>query len=175
VTPTANASPQTKLLLRSPAWLAAILITAAIAGFHVYFFLHAGGFWRDEVNLINVAGRHSLAGIASDSFPVLMPLLVKTWCAIGLGQTDVSLRLLGIIMGLGGVAALWLSSWTARRVPPLTSLALFGLNSTVISYGDSIRAYGLGSLTIALMAAATWWFLKKPPGNAQSWLQCWPR
>jgi hypothetical protein len=45
--------------LRQPGWIAAILITLLIVGFHFYFLLHVGGFWRDEVNLINVAGRHS--------------------------------------------------------------------------------------------------------------------
>jgi hypothetical protein len=161
-----SAAPLQKNFLRQPGWLAAILFTALIAGFHFYFLLHAGGFWRDEVNLINVAGSRSLAGIAADSFPVLMPLLVKIWCATGLGQSDVSLRFLGSVIGLGSVAALWLASWIARRAPPLISLALFGLNSTVISFGDSLRAYGLGSLMIALMAAAAWWFLKK---------SSWPR
>jgi hypothetical protein len=151
----------TRNFLRQPSWVAAILITLIIVGFHFYFLLHVGGFWRDEVNLINVAGRHSIGKIAADSFPVLMPLLVKIWCSIGLNHDEVYLRLLGIFIGLGSVAALWLAAWTARRAPPLVSLALFGLNSTVITFGDSIRAYGLGSLMVALTAAAAWMFLKK--------------
>lgn len=141
--------------------LTAILLTLLIAGFHFYFLLHAGGFWRDEVNLLNVANHHSLAEMTRDSFPVLMPLLVKTACALGLESDDIYLRLLGTVIGLGSVAALWLAAWTARRSPPLASLALFGLNSTVISFGDSLRPYGLGSLLIALTLAAAWWFLKK--------------
>jgi hypothetical protein len=148
-------------LLRQPGWVAAILITLIIVGFHFYFLLHAGGFWRDEVSLINVAGHHSIGEMAKDSFPVLMPLLVKLWCSIGLNQSDAALRFLGTVIGLATVAALWLAAWAARRSPPLVSLTLVGLNSTVISYGDSIRAYGLGSLMIALTTAAVWLFLKQ--------------
>lgn len=155
-----------KKILRRPEWLAAILITAAIVWLHFYFLLHAGGFWRDEVNLINLAGRHSLGDMSKDSFPALMPLLVHGWIAAGLGQNDLSLRLLGFLAGLGIPAALWAAAWTARRSPPLSSLALLGLNMTVISYGDSLRAYGLGSLFIVLTVAAMWAFLKNPS---------WPR
>ena len=162
MTQSSIAPAATPNFLRQPGWMTAILITLIIVGFHFYFLLHAGGFWRDEVNLINVAGHHSIGEMAKDSFPVLMPMLVKLWCAIGLNQSDVALRFLGTLIGLGSVAALWLAAWTARRSPPLVSLTLFGLNSTVISFGDSIRAYGLGSVMIALMMAVTWMFLKQP-------------
>ncbi|HEY1719408.1 MAG TPA: hypothetical protein VGH42_14105 [Verrucomicrobiae bacterium] len=148
--------------LRQPGWVAAILITLAGVWLHFYFLLHAGGFWRDEVSLINLAGRHSLGDMSKDSFPVLMPLLVHGWIAAGLGQNDLSLRLLGFLAGLGILAALWAAAWTARRSPPLASLVLIGLNMTVIAYGDSLRAYGLGSLFIVLTAAAMWAFLKNP-------------
>jgi hypothetical protein len=161
MTQTSPAPPAEKFSLRQPGWLAAILLTLLIAGFHFYFLLHAGGFWRDKVNLLNVANHHSLGEMMKDSFPVLMPLLVKILCSLGLNSDDIYLRFLGIVIGLGSLAALWLSALTARRSPPLVSLALFGFNSTVISFGDSLRPYGLGSLLIAFMLVAAWWFLKK--------------
>jgi hypothetical protein len=160
-----TATPQ-KNLFRQPEWLAAILMTAAVVWLHFYFLFHAGAFWRDEVNLINLAGRHSLADMQKDSFPVLMPFLVSIWSALGLGRNDLNLRLLGILTGIGIPVALWAAAWTARRAPPLLSLALLGLNATVIFYGDSLRAYGLGSFFIVLTVAAMWAFLKKPS---------WPR
>ncbi len=119
----------------------------AVVWLHFFFLLHAGGLWRDEVNLINLSGRHSLAEMSKDSFPVLMPLLVSGWTAIGLGQTDLSLRLLGALIGLALPAALWLAAWKIRRAPPLLGLVLLALNSTVIMFGDSLRAFGLGSVT----------------------------
>jgi hypothetical protein len=145
---------------------AAALISAAILWLHFHFWQNAGGLWRDEVNLINLAGSHSLAVMANDSFPVLMPLLVHVWAGLGLGGSDAGLRLLGMLIGLAMPAALWVAAWTTRRSPPLLGLTLLGLNTTMIIYGDSLRAYGLGSACIVLTAAAMGWFLKTPS---------WPR
>jgi hypothetical protein len=154
-------APYPKVSLRQINWVAAILITVAAVWLHFFFLVHAGGFWRDEVNLINLAGRHSASDMAKDSFPVLMPLMVKTWLAIGLGREDVNLRLLGTMIGIGTLAGLWVAAWTSRRSPPLFGLILFGLNSTIIVFGDSIRAYGLGGMLIVSTLAAAGMFLKK--------------
>ena len=159
-----------KEILRRPEWIAAILTTAAIVGLHFFFLFHAGGFWRDEVNLINLAGSHSLAGMKKDSFPILMPLLVRGWSGVGLARTDSSLRLLGTLIGLGIPAALWWIAWKTRRSAPLLGLALFGLNSTLIIFGDSIRAYGLGCLLILLAMAAATAFLRRPSWTRTGWL-----
>jgi len=148
-------------LFHRAAWPAAILMTLAAVWLHFYFLFHAGGLWRDEVQVVNLAGRHSLSAMARDSFPALMPLLICGWSALGLGQTDLSLRLLGVCIGLGFLAALWFATWTARR-PPLLGLALVGLNSLVIFYSDSLRGYGLGCVFITLAAGAAWAFLKEP-------------
>ncbi|MGD0350234.1 MAG: hypothetical protein ABSB84_07980 [Verrucomicrobiota bacterium] len=153
--------PPEKDIFRQTAWCAAILMTAAAVWLHFYFLFHAGGLWRDEVHVVNLAAGHSLSDLTKDSFPALMPLLLRGWSALGLGQGDLSLRLLGMLVGIGILAALWATAWTARR-PPLLSLALVGLNSLVIFYGDSLRGYGLGSLFILLTMGAAWAFLKKP-------------
>jgi len=141
-------------------------MTIAAIWLHFYFLYHVGGLWRDEVQVVNLAGRHSLSDMAKDSFPVLMPLLICGWSTLGLGQNDLSLRLLGVLIGLGIPAALWFAAWTARRSPPLLGLALLVLNTTVIFYGDSLRAYGLGSALIVLTTGTMWAFLKKT-----SWLR----
>ena len=154
-------APSEKNTFRQTAWLTAILMTIAALWLHIYFLFHAGGLWRDEVQVVNLAGHHSLGDMAKDSFPVLMPLLVCGWSALGLGRSDLGLRLLGMLIGIGIPAAVWAAAWTARR-PPLLSLALVGLNSLVIFYSDSLRGYGLGCLFIMLAAGAAWAFLKKP-------------
>jgi hypothetical protein len=155
-------APLQNKISRKVDWLAAALISAAILWLHFYFWQNAGGLWRDEVNLVNLANSSSLAVMTHDSFPVLMPLLVNLWSAPGFGHNDAGLRLLGALIGLGIPVALWAAAWTARRSPPLISLTLLGLNTTLIFYGDSLRAHGLGSALIVLAAAAMWWFLKKP-------------
>ena len=162
MTPISPAPLADKKFWRQPDWLAASLLTVIIAGFHFYFLSHAGGFWRDEVNLINLAHSPSLAAMKQDSFPVMMPLLVRGWSAFGLGRSDLALRLLGTLIGLGILATLWLTAWTARRSPPLLTLALLGFNSTLIVFGDSLRAYGLGCLLIMLTAVAAFALLRQP-------------
>jgi hypothetical protein len=129
---------------------------------HLTFLSHAGGLWRDEVNVVNLGGRASLGEMTKDSFPVLMPLLVHGWVAVGLGESDVGLRWLGVLIGLGLLGALWVSAWITRRSPPLLGLALVAMNATIISYGDSLRAYGLGSLLVTLAMGSVWAVLEKP-------------
>jgi hypothetical protein len=151
-----------KSLLCRPDWLLALALTAFVLWLHIYFLLHAGGFWRDEVNLIDLAGTHSFSQMERDSFPILMPLLVSVWSAFVPAHSDIGLRLLGTLIGLGIPAALWLVAWRARRAPPVLGLALLALNFTFILYGDSIRGYGLGSLMIVLTVFAACAFLKTP-------------
>ncbi len=170
MTPPSPAPTAERSFWRQPDWLTAILLTALITGFHFYFLLNAGGFWRDEVNLINLSAHNSLGELAKDSFPVLMPLVVKFWTAIGLGHDDVLLRLLGLVIGLGSLGGLWLAARLAHGSPPLLSLALLGLNSTVITFGDSLRAYGLGSFLIIATLVAAIFFLRQPSWARTAWL-----
>lgn len=148
------------------AWVLALAVTAVAAGLHIFFLFHAGGLWRDEVHLVNLAGSSSLGAMSHDSFPVFMPLLVRVLEMLGFGKTDFGLRLMGMFIGLGLPAALWLAAWKFRRSPPLPGLALLALNGTVIVFGDSLRAHGLGSLLILLTALAAVWYLQKT-----SWLR----
>jgi hypothetical protein len=80
----------------------------------------------------------------------------------GLGAGALGLRALGLLIGLGLLAALWVSALVTSGLPPRLSLALFGLNSTIIIYGDSLRAYGVGSLLIVLALGTMWSYLQKP-------------
>jgi hypothetical protein len=153
---------QPKKLFLQPEWLVAVAITAAAVMLHVHYWRHIGGLWRDEVNLLSISSSHSLGDMTRDSFPVLMPLAVHAWLAMGLGNSDLDLRLLGLLVGVGILAALWLSSWKIRRAPPLIGVALFGLNSSLIFFGDSLRAYGLGSLFAITLTASAFVFLQQP-------------
>src|SRR5690242_19224686 len=90
-------------------WLLAAGISLVIFYFHFHFWLNAGGFWRDEVNSTNVARQNSIAAMTHDSFPVLMPLLLHGWLAFA--KTDLSLRALGLLIGVGIPLALWFAAW----------------------------------------------------------------
>ena len=156
--------------LRRAEWIIAVLITGVAIAFHLYYWLHVGGLWRDEVNLVNLSGHHTLAEMERDSFPLLMPLTLHAWMALGLGNSDLDLRLLGLLVGLGILAALWVSSWKIRREPPLIGLVLLSLNNEVIFFGDSLRAYGLGSLAAVILTASAFVYVQKPSTLRAAWL-----
>ena len=97
-----------------------------------------------------------------DSCPILMHLVVRAWSAVGFGNTDPSLRLLGLCVGLFLLLAFWLGSWTMCKGVPLLAVTLAGLNATIIRAGDSLRAYGLGSALAVLTLAVIWRLTRRP-------------
>jgi hypothetical protein len=143
-----------------------LLLTFLAGVLHVEVLRHAGPLWRDEVQSVNIARLPSLWATLEnnllDSFPVLWSLVLRSWTALGFGETDFGLRVLGLIVGLGIIAMLW---WTARRlgcVVPLISLLLFALSPTVFRYGDALRAYGIGVLLALFMWGAIWSMVERP-------------
>jgi hypothetical protein len=134
--------------------------------FHLRFFLHAGGLWRDEVNSVNLANSPTLAelwrNIEYDSFPILWHLVLRAWIHTGIGSTDAGLRLLGLLTGLGILGILWLNARRFRLPPPIVAIALLGFTSAITCYGDSIRAYGLGVLLQLLTFGLIWEVVIRP-------------
>jgi hypothetical protein len=152
---------------RDANWFLAVLATVAVVALHFYFLARIGGLWRDEVNSVNLA-QGDWHNLTHDSFPVLFPLLLRGWSALGLGGSDLAVRSFGVLLGFGLTAVFWLAAWWTRRAPPLWSLVLVALNAWVIYYAASLRAYGLGSAMIALCAAAAW-HLVESPGRKSWW------
>src|SRR4029453_11387633 len=97
-----------------------------------------------------------------DSCPILMHLVVRAWSAAGFGNTDPSLRVLGLYVGLFLLLAFWLASWTMRKGAPLLAVTLAGLNVMMVRTGDSLRGYGLGSALAVLMLAVIWRLTCRP-------------
>lgn len=147
-------------------WGGALLVTAVIVLLHFVNWRHAGGLWRDEAAAVNLALFASFGEIWThlehESFPLLLTVLLRGWGAIGLGGSDLALRLFGLLIGLLILGALW---WSARQFsasPPLISLLLFGLSGTTIRWGDSLRAYGLGVLLLLFALALIWRVVRSP-------------
>jgi len=140
--------------------ITAVLATALVVGAHVNYLFNAGGLWRDEVNTLNVATRPSfaefLAFLKRDSFPVFWPLLLRLWSNYDASLSEIGLRLLGTVSGLLLLAALWFSSLRLARGVPLCSLVLVAASPTVLEYGDSLRAYGVGTALLLLAPAVIW-------------------
>src|SRR6266487_4686027 len=153
-------------VLRYSNWIAAALVTLCAVYLHVLFFLNAGGLWRDEVDLVHLSLLPSVSqmwqNLPHDSCPILMHLVVRAWSAAGFGNTDPSLRVLGLYVGLFLLLALWLASWTMRNGAPLLAVTLAGLNVTMIRAGDSLRGYGLGSALAVLTLAVIWRLARRP-------------
>ncbi len=160
-------APATAASRRDANWLLAVLGTLAVLALHFYFINSIGGLWRDEVNSLSIA-QGKWNSLTHDAFPILFPLLLRGWSALGLGGSDLAVRSFGVGLGLGLTAVFWLAAWWMRRTPPLWSLVLVALNAWVIYYAASLRAYGVGSAMIALCAAAAWRYVQNP--EKKSWL-----
>jgi hypothetical protein len=159
----AQVKPEGRLLSRSPA-IIALLGTLAAIHLHWIFLTHAGGLWRDEVEVANISTLPSVGALwrgLPNHCPVIFPFLVRTWVAT-FGGADTALRTLGFLVGLFLLGVLWLAGRSMWRGVPVLSLTLLGLNAAVIRYGDSIRAYGFGTACIVLSMALMWRYVETP-------------
>jgi len=144
---------------------AALAATLAAAWLHFIFLRNAGALWRDEAGGVQVATLPGLGEmwrmLPHGGFPAFFPMAVRAWTALGLGD-DAGLRLLGFLIGLSVLAALW---WNARAMGhriPLLALGLLAANITLVRDGDELRAYGCGSLFIVLSLGLVWSLMRTP-------------
>jgi hypothetical protein len=149
-----------------------LILTGLLVYLHVVFFLHAGALWRDEANSVGMATLPSIkdvwGNLEFDSFPILWHVTMRMWFGLGLGGSDLSIRLLGLMAGIGIIGVLWFNARKFNCRIPLIALALIGFNAAVISAGDSIRAYGLGMLSGLLTIGAIWQTAVK--GRRKDWV-----
>ncbi len=149
------ASPSQALFLIELAVCAAITLAAIIL--HVRFILNAGGLWRDEIHAVNLGLAPSISEfwqwLETDTFPAGWHMTIRAWATI-FGSSDGALRILGALLGLAIIALVW---WNARQLGrglPLIAMALFAVNPVAIVFGDSLRGYGLGTVTMLFMCVA---------------------
>ena len=150
-----------------PQWLVALALTAFAAALRITLAQHAGGLWRDEANGVNLATMPNWADLWNmnhfDSAPILWFLVLRAWTALAGAANDTGFRLLGLVVGLSILGALWLNARSFLRFSlPLLSLALVGFNPEIIRSGDSMRAYGPGTLAILLACGLLWHAVQSP-------------
>jgi hypothetical protein len=137
------------------AWLSLLFLAI-----HFIVATHAGPLWRDEISSLTLATMPTLqkfwSALVFDPCPAFFFLLLRFWHALGLGGSDFELLLLGFIIGLLILAALWWSCWRINRAAPIFPLAIFALHAVTFEFGDSLRAYGLAIVFIALAFAFIW-------------------
>ncbi|MDA2923801.1 hypothetical protein MYX65_03930 [Acidobacteria bacterium AH-259-L09] len=137
----------------------AIALSIVVIWLHVVRMSHAGALWRDEAGAVQLAilptARDILQNFQHEAFPILFPFAVRAYTTI-VGAGDFDFRVLGMLVGMGIIGALWLNARLVGQGLPLISLVLLGFNPFFIQWGDSIRGYGLGIglilLTFALLA-----------------------
>jgi hypothetical protein len=158
--------PPLNKYLDKMSWIVAITMTVAAVLLHFFSVLEAGGLWRDEVGMANIATLPSAGEIFQallhDHCPMVYPLVVKSWMALGLAHTDKGLRIFGLCVGLGLIASFWAASRMMSKGLPLLSLAIVALNPIVIRYGDSMRGYALGMVFIIITMGLIWRFIEVP-------------
>src|SRR5207302_4738399 len=77
------------------------------------------------------------------------PLTIRGYVAI-FGASDTALRWFGFIVGGALLTVAWFNSRRIGDCGPLLFLALFGLNATFLTWGTSLRGYGLGCVLLLL-------------------------
>ena len=93
--------------------MAALIGTVFSAILMVLAAMNAGPLWRDETNTFNLAHMPSLRDIwrnllPFDSCPLLWPLLLRGCGMLGLTNSDTSIRMVGLVIGLFFLTSLWL-------------------------------------------------------------------
>ena len=147
-------------------WGVCLGATLAAIGLHLIYLTHAGGLWRDETISVRLATSSTVGEmwrmLVYESFPVLFPATLRCWWAAGLGGTDFAFRCLGFLIALALLGAVWLNARVLRSSLPLVSLGLLAGNLTLVRWGDSLRAYGLGCALILLTLALVWSLMRAP-------------
>jgi hypothetical protein len=146
--------------------VAALIGTALSAMLLVLTAMNAGPLWRDETNTFNLAHMSSLRDVwhnrQFDSFPLLWPLVVHGCGMLGLADSDMGIRILGLVVGLFFLTSLWLCQcWIGGRTPILSIALLGGLPAFIFVVGAN-RAYGLAGCLLVLSFGTIWRVVESP-------------
>ncbi|MBN1391747.1 MAG: hypothetical protein JW947_02980 [Sedimentisphaerales bacterium] len=146
-------------LIQKTELIAGAIISLITILLHLAFMRHAGAFWRDEVNSINLATMPTVSDIWRylnyDAFPALLPLILRFWANFGTGS-ELWLRVFGFLTGVCILGTVWLNGRLLGYRVPLLSIALFAFNPLSVQIGDAIRPYGVGIFLMLLTFGILW-------------------
>ncbi|MBV9618512.1 MAG: hypothetical protein JO201_04800, partial [Verrucomicrobia bacterium] len=138
----------------------ALLLSVTVLFFLIIRATSAGALWRDEAATLQLSQMpigEIFSNFQHEAFPPPFPLLIRAYTAL-FGASDASLRWFGFGVGVTLLVTAWSNSRKLGDRGPLFFLALFGLNATFLTWGTSLRGYGIGCvfliLTIGLTASA---------------------
>lgn len=128
-----------------------ILLSATVLFLLVVRATHVGPLWRDECDSIQTARLPTFGDVTKnfqyDSFPLPFLATIRAYTTL-FGESDASLRLFGLLVGVALICAGWFNSRSVSADTPLVFLTLAGLNTTFLIWGTTVRGYGLGSVLI---------------------------
>jgi hypothetical protein len=136
-----------------------IVLCFGVILLHYYRLIHAGALWRDEISTLLVAISNNLVDVfwnqATDSFPFLFAIFLRFWICINpwsvsIPEQDFWIRMFGSMCGLFFAFSML---WPHRKGGlffPFFTFSLLIFNPIVVVWGDSLRAYGLGSAFLVL-------------------------
>jgi hypothetical protein len=143
----------------------AILLSGMFLFFLVIRATNVGALWRDEAAVVQLAQMPTFGEIFSnfphEAFPVPFPLLIRGYVSF-FGASDGSLRWFSFIVCVALLAAAWFNSRTPGDRGPTLFIILFGLNTTFLTWGTSLRGYGLGCVFLLLTIGLTAKALREP-------------
>src|SRR5262245_8763385 len=142
----------------------AILLSAVVLFFLAIRATNAGALWRDEAATLQLSQMpisEIFSNFQHEAFPPPFPLLIRTYTDV-FGSNDASLRWFGFAVGVLLLAAAWFNSRSFAGRGPLLFLALFGLNATFLTWGTSVRGYGIGCVLLVLTIGFTARSIRNP-------------
>src|SRR4051812_1906969 len=101
-------------------------LTAWALLLQILYATSAGPLWRDEASSVNFSAVPTVAQLWSnfrfDNFPPLFAFVLRGFAAIGF-NSDVSYRVLGLVVSILVLGAIWVAGWLMAKRPPIVALA----------------------------------------------------
>ena len=126
-----------------------------------------GLYWRDKVgfypagHLARLVERCLVLISFTTTFPAFWVMVTRIWIELGWGS-DNGLRVLGFLVGLFVLGALWFCARRLRISIPFFSLLLLGFSHTIVVWGDSMRAWGWGIFWTVIAFGCIWRVVELP-------------
>lgn len=156
-----------------PSWLACAICLVAFA--ILVYQIDAKSLWVDELTSVEVASRPGVSAvlggvIEGERRPPLYHLMLHYWISAA-GDSDLSLRMLSVLLGTTAVALTFrMGATLLSRQAGLTASSLLALSPTFVLYARMIRYY---SLCVALGLLSCYFFLRLTRGERHD--ERWPR
>lgn len=152
--PPGRGAGKSERLLAGLEWTVSLGLLACCLFLNWTFLRHAGGYWRDEANSVQLASWPGVSenwrAVWLDAHPVGYALLLKPFLLGGLDHVA-WLRWLGFAMAVLIFGTIWGIAYDITRRPPTAVFALIALNHYEVRFLGSLRPYGFATWLLLLL------------------------